>query len=244
MEKIVIKIGGNATQQLTESFFEQLAVWQQQGKQVIIIHGGGPQISKWSSDLGLTVTKKNGIRVTDEATLKVTQAVLLGVVQPALFQMIADHGFEVMGLNMADNHLLEGEYVDQPLYGEVGQVTKVNEEWLAQNLHGQIAVIAPLVQTAHSAVLNVNADVAAAKIAEELNAEELVLLTDVPGVIKDGNVISELNNQMAHSLMQDEIIKSGMKPKIKAAFTALEHGVQKVLITDNIENHGTVLKTA
>ena len=87
MEKIVIKIGGNATQQLTESFFEQLAVWQQQGKQVIIIHGGGPQISKWSSDLGLTVTKKNGIRVTDEATLKVTQAVLLGVVQPALCQM-------------------------------------------------------------------------------------------------------------------------------------------------------------
>ncbi|KRK32625.1 acetylglutamate kinase [Loigolactobacillus bifermentans] len=240
-ETIVIKIGGHASDQLPVSFYQQLKKWREAGKQILIVHGGGPQISEWSSALGLSVEKKDGIRVTDEQTLAVTKAVLLGVVQPNICQALAHHGLPVIGLNTSDNDLLTGDYLDETVYGEVGQVQHINQDRLNELLADQIGVLAPLAETADGEWLNVNADVAAATIAAQLTASTLVLLTDVPGVLAAGKVVPQLDEAHAHELFVKNIIKSGMQPKIKAAFEALNQGVDKVWITDNIARPGTLL---
>lgn len=240
-ETIVIKVGGHASDQLPDQFYQQLSLWHQAGKHILVIHGGGPQINQWSDKLALTVTKHNGIRVTDSQTLALTQAVLLGVVQPALCQQFSQHHLPVVGLNTSDNQLLSGQYLDRSLYGEVGMITEVNEQWLQPVLTNQIGVLAPLAQTAEGHLLNVNADTAAAAIAAKLGANKLVLLTDVPGVLKAGKVVPQLDQQGADQLFAQQQIKAGMMPKIKAAFSALHDGVHQVLITNDLTNSGTIL---
>ncbi|CAJ1191723.1 Acetylglutamate kinase [Companilactobacillus paralimentarius] len=236
---IVVKIGGNASNQLPATFFEQLKIWWLEGKQILIIHGGGPQISQWSKKLQLPVKKINGIRVTNDETLDVTKAVLLGLVQPKLCQYIAQTGLPVIGLNASENHLLEGTYLDQAKYGEVGQVNKINQQWLETELHNQIGILAPLAQTKTGQWLNVNADMAAATIAIQMHAESLVLLTDVPGVLNSGKVVPQLTETVAADLFQQHIIKSGMMPKIKASFNALKNGVHQTFITNDLGRPGT-----
>ncbi|ALB27975.1 acetylglutamate kinase [Companilactobacillus heilongjiangensis] len=238
-ETIVVKIGGNASDQLPTTFFKQLETWWLEGKQILIIHGGGPQISQWSEKLQLPVKKINGIRVTNNETLNVTKAVLLGLVQPKLCQFIGNAGLPVIGLNASDNHLLEGKYLNQAEYGEVGQVTKINKKWLQEELQNQIGILAPLAQTHEGQWLNVNADMAAATIAIQLHAESLVLLTDVPGVLNSGKVVPKLTETVADDLFQQHIIKSGMMPKIKASFNALRNGVNQTFITNDLGRPGT-----
>jgi len=238
-ETIVVKIGGNASDQLPATFFKQLETWWLEGKQILIIHGGGPQISQWSEKLQLPVKKINGIRVTNDETLNVTKAVLLGLVQPKLCQFIGNAGLPVIGLNASDNHLLEGKYLNQAEYGEVGQVTKINKKWLQEELENQIGILAPLAQTHDGQWLNVNADMAAATIAIQLHAESLVLLTDVPGVLNSGKVVPQLTETVANDLFQQHIIKSGMMPKIKASFNALRNGVNQTFITNDLGRPGT-----
>ncbi|WP_125588516.1 acetylglutamate kinase [Companilactobacillus jidongensis] len=238
-ETIVIKIGGNASDQLPETFFAQIKNWWDAGKHVLIIHGGGPQISKWSEMLHLAVKKIDGIRVTNKTTLDVTKAVLLGMVQPKLCQALSAKGLPVVGINASDNHLIQGEYLDQSTYGEVGKVTGINKAWLDTELKNQIGVLAPLAQTADGHWLNVNADMAAATIAVQLEAESLVLITDVPGVLKSGKVLPKLTETVADDLFKKDIIKSGMMPKINASFTAHNNGVDQTFITNDLCKPGT-----
>jgi len=238
-ETIVVKIGGNASDQLPATFFKQLKTWWLEGKQILIIHGGGPQISQWSEKLNLPVKKINGIRVTNAETLDVTKAVLLGIVQPKLCQFIDKADLPVVGLNTSDNHLLEGKYLNAAEYGEVGQVTKINKKWLQEELQSHIGILAPLAQTDDGQWLNVNADMAAATIAIQLHAESLVLLTDVPGVLNSGKVVPQLTETVADDLFQQHIIKSGMMPKIKASFNALRNGVNQTFITNDLGRPGT-----
>lgn len=238
-ETIVIKIGGNASDQLPQTFFNQIKTWWDQGKKILIIHGGGPQISQWSEKLNLSVQKIDGIRVTDSETLNVTKAVLLGLVQPKLCQFIANAGLPVIGMNASDNHLLQGQYLNHEEYGEVGKVTSINKDWLDEQLTDQIGILAPLAQTSDGHWLNVNADMAAATIAIQLGAESLVLLTDVPGVLNSGEVVPQLTETAANQLFQNNIIKSGMMPKIQASFKALKNGVHQTFITNDLCQPGT-----
>ncbi|CAM3007370.1 acetylglutamate kinase [Lentilactobacillus buchneri] len=238
---IVVKVGGHATDQLTEEFFEQLRSWRQMGKQILIVHGGGPQISEWSAQLNLPVAKINGVRVTSSQTLKVTQAVLLGLVQPALCRQLSAHGLPVVGLNAGGQPVLVGDYLDQAVYGEVGEVTGINRDYIDHALADGIGVCAPLGVTKSGKNLNVNGDVAAAAVARLLGAEKLYLVTDVPGVMVNSHVIDQLSLQKANQLFEAEIIKSGMQPKIKAAFDALKHGVKEVKITNQLQHSGTSL---
>lgn len=240
-QKIVIKIGGHASQNLTPAFFSQLHTWIDEGKQILIVHGGGPQISTWSKKLGLTVKKINGIRVTDPATLQVTQAVLLGLVQPNLCAKLAAAGLPVMGLNAAGKAVLNADYLNQKLFGEVGQLSAINQTYIDDVLSDYIGVIAPLAATPDGHLLNVNGDVAAAGIAKYLNAEEFILLTDVPGVMVKDQVLTSLSKQRATKMVQKKLITAGMQPKLKAAFDALASGVNRVTITNQLQNSGTKL---
>ncbi|MGF2384521.1 acetylglutamate kinase [Lentilactobacillus otakiensis] len=238
---IVVKIGGNAINNLTEEFFEQLRIWHQMGKQILIVHGGGPQISEWSNQLNLSVKKINGIRVTSPQTLKITQAVLLGLVQPTLCRQLSAHGLPVVGMNATGQPVAFGEYLDQSIYGEVGKVTAINQDYIKEALANGIGVCAPMAATEAGNYLNVNGDVAAAGIARLLGAEKLYLVTDVPGVMVNRHVIDHLSLKKANQLFEAEVIKSGMQPKIKAAFEALKHGVKEVEITNQLQHSGTNL---
>ncbi|KRK47386.1 acetylglutamate kinase [Secundilactobacillus kimchicus] len=241
MGLIIVKIGGNAIDQLTANFFDQLRTWRQQHHQVLLIHGGGPQISALSQQLGLTVEKRNGLRVTDAAMLDLTKMVLLGVTQPKLLTKLAQAHIPALGLNAADQRLLTGDWVNQARYGHVGHVTGINQPVLQDLLTNQIGVLAPLAMTATGQWLNVNADDAAAVVAQKLQAERLYLLTDVAGVLQEGAVIHQLTPQKVAMLMSNNVIKSGMQPKLKAAVAAIRSGVKTVHITNQLTVNGTVL---
>jgi len=238
---IVIKLGGNATKQLTTSFFNQLQMWIEMGIEILIVHGGGPQITELSQRLHLKADKIDGIRVTDAATLNITREILLGLVQPQLCATLVQHGLPVIGLNTSDNQLLLGTYLNQSKYGLVGQIEQINSTWLHHQLKQQIGVLAPLAMTTDGQWLNVNADQAAADIAVLLGADRLVMLTDVPGVISNGQIINSIDEQLSSKLINQSVIKSGMQPKIKAAFRALHQGVARVSITNDLTNQGTVM---
>ncbi|WP_125703337.1 acetylglutamate kinase [Lacticaseibacillus daqingensis] len=239
---IIIKLGGNAATSLPASFFHQLTTWHQQGIALLLIHGGGPQINGWSTRLGLTPRKINGIRVTDAATLTVTQAVLLGLVQPALCQALSAAGLPALGLNTADQQLLVGTPLE-PAYGAVGQITSVNQALLRQLLATHIGVLAPLAQTTAGAMLNVNADMAAASIAQFLHPSRLILLTDVPGVMANGTVRPTLTTREVTALIDQHIITNGMQPKVQAALVGAQSGAQ-VVITDDLTHAGTHIRRA
>lgn len=242
METIVVKIGGVASDNLTKDFFKQVKKWKDAGKQVVIVHGGGYYITEMMNRLNIPVTIENGLRVTTKQALKVTQMVLIGQVQPAITSVFQQYGFSAIGLHASCNDLIQGEFIDQEKLGYVGEVTKINsqviEDVLASNY---IPIITPLGMTIEGDWLNINADAAASKIAEALNAEELYLLTDVPGVKKDDQWLPKVSPKEIKVLKEEEIIIGGMIPKIESAMTAIFGGVGKVHITNGIQRAGTVI---
>ncbi|WP_270362164.1 acetylglutamate kinase [Limosilactobacillus mucosae] len=238
---IIIKIGGQAISELTDDFFEQLAVWRTQGKKILLLHGGGPLITKLCQQLQVPVVKKAGVRVTDAQTLALTKLVLLGQAQPLLLQKLSDHQLPVVGLNAADNQMLVGKYLDQSVYGEVGTVVSVNQDKLLPLLDNYIGVLAPLAMTPAGNWLNVNADQAAADVASLLGAKKLYLMTDVAGVLNQHHLIPHLTKLVSQKLVAEKIISSGMQPKIKAAFAACTAGVEQVAITNCLQNPGTII---
>lgn len=237
---IVIKIGGTAISQLDADFFARLTAWQKAGKKILIVHGGGSEITTLSQKLQLPVKKENGIRITDQPVLELTKVVLLGIAQPKLLLQLAQHQLPAIGLNAADQHLLTGQLLDFEKYGYVGQITAVNQPYLTSLLTQQIGVLAPMALQ-NSSWLNVNADSAAAAIASLLQAEELYLLTDVPGVLKANQVLPVLNAAQANRLRAAKIITTGMQPKISAAFKAADAGVKHVRITNQLSAAGTLI---
>lgn len=237
---VIIKIGGNTIPNLDQEFYTFLHQLQMQNRSIIIIHGGGPMISSLSEQLHLPVVKKNGIRVTDATTLAIAKMVLLGQAQPLLAQQLSAHGFKVVCKNAAMNHLLTGQAIDQATYGSVGTITKVNQAAL-QTPANQITVLAPLALDDQGNWLNVNADEAAATIATLIHAEKLYLMTDVAGVLYEGHLIGQLNHHLADQLASSHVIRSGMVPKIKAAFKAKTAGVNQVFITNQLCHPGTAI---
>lgn len=238
---IIIKIGGQAISELTEDFFEQLAIWHAQGKKILLLHGGGPLITKLCQQLQVPVVKKDGVRITDMQTLALTKLVLLGQAQPLLLQKLSAHHLPVVGLNAADNQMLVGKYLDQSVYGQVGKVVSVNQSALLKLLDSYIGVLAPLAVTKNGNWLNVNADQAAADTASLLGAKKLYLMTDVAGVLNHHQLIAHLTKPISQKLIAEKIIKSGMQPKIKAAFAACAAGVEQVTITNCLKNPGTII---
>lgn len=239
---IVIKIGGNTIGALTDDFYELINQYQLAGHPVVIVHGGGPMISQLCQALGVAVKKRHGIRVTDEQTLSLTKLVLLGQAQPQLAQQLTEHGFQVNCQNAASNFVLMGQIIDAEQYGWVGKVTAVKQASLALS-PTTVTIMSPLAidETTHH-WLNVNADTAAATIAAQLGADELLLMTDVAGVMQDGQRVGVLTQQKAKQLIDQAVISRGMIPKIKAAFRAKVAGVKQIKITNQLAKYGTKIE--
>lgn len=242
MGKIVVKIGGVASDNLTQSFFQQIEEWQTAGHEIIVVHGGGHYITEMMERLNIPVTIKEGLRVTTEQALKITQMVLIGQVQPTITTLFQQQGFATIGLNASSDNMIQGKFIDQEKLGYVGEITEVNPAAIEGVLYrNYIPIIAPLGMTSSGQWLNVNADDTACKIAEEVGAEALYLLTDVPGVKQAGEWLKKLSIAEVEELKNEEVITGGMIPKINSAINALENGVSEVHITNCIEKAGTVI---
>ena len=244
MQKIiVIKMGGVASDNLTNDFFQKISQWKNDNYKIVIVHGGGHYISAMMERLGIPVVIKKGLRVTTEETLKITQMVLIGQVQPMITTRFQQEGFSAVGLNASCGQLITGDFLNKELLGFVGEVEAVDTELLFHLLKkNHVPVITPLGLSEQGQWLSINADLLACKIAEELQAEALYLLTDVPGVKNEKEWIKELFPEEIELLKTAGLIQGGMLPKVESALSAINSGVKTVHITNKLSHMGTTIK--
>ncbi len=238
---IIIKIGGS-TLGTNDTTFEDVVELQEQGRQIVIVHGGGKAITDWLKKLGVASKFVNGERVTDKPTLDVAIAVLAGLINKEIVTTINKLGGSAVGISGADGGLIQSE-IKNPDLGYVGAVIKVNPAPLDALLKtGFIPVVATICANANlnvgvPAILNVNADLVAGDIAKAIEAERLVFLTDVDGVHdKNGNLISKLSTEEAKSIISSGTASGGMIPKINACLIAAS-GKATTYIIDGREPH-------
>jgi acetylglutamate kinase len=250
---VVVKYGGNAMtdDRLKQAFAEDIAFLRFAGFRPVVVHGGGPQISEMLDKLGIESEFRGGLRVTTPEAMDVVRMVLVGKVQRELVGLINEHGALAVGLSGEDaalfraeptNKVIDGEEVDLGLVGEVAEVRP--EAVLDIVEAGRIPVISSVAPDADGLVHNVNADTAAAAMAIALNAEKLLVLTDVEGLYRNwpesDEVIQEINPDDLEKLMPS--LASGMVPKMTACLKAVQGGVARATVVDGREEHAVLLE--
>ncbi|MBQ6990689.1 MAG: acetylglutamate kinase [Clostridia bacterium] len=246
---VVIKYGGNAmtSEKLKHSVMSDLILLQLVGVKVVLVHGGGPEITDMLGRVGIESKFVNGLRVTDAESMEIVQMVLAGKVNKSLVNLIECKGGKAMGLSGIDGHMLTAK-VKNPDLGYVGTITGVNVAPILDVLEkGYIPVISTLGCDQDGKVFNVNADTAAAKIAGALSAESLITLTDISGILRDKNdpasLISHIEVEEAAALIADGTVSDGMIPKVECCVNAIHWGVQKVFIIDGRIEHSILIET-
>lgn len=250
---IVIKYGGNAmiNDELKNAVISDIVLLNYVGIRVIVVHGGGPEINGFLNKIGKKSEFINGLRVTDEETVDVVQMVLAGKVNKDLVALIDKNGGRAIGLCGIDANLLKCKKLIDPIVGDlgyVGDVTEVNEAILEHSLNGgYIPVISSVALGQEDGkVYNVNADSVAAKISAKLKAEKLILLTDVPGLLRDAKdhstLISEVKIGDIPKLIEDNVLSGGMIPKIECCAEAVKSGVKRTHIIDGRVPHSILLE--
>jgi acetylglutamate kinase len=243
---VVVKIGGVALDDLAlrRRFAEDVVLLHWVGLQVVVVHGGGVQVSAMLDRLGLVATFVDGMRITDAPTLEVVEMVLGGTVNKELVRLVQQLGGRAVGLTGKDGGLARAVRVQRtPDLGLVGEVEAIDRTVIDRLLPDFIPIIAPLAADADGQTLNINADPFAASLAVALGAEKLVLLTDTEGV-KDGAgaLIPSLSSEGARKLRASGAVRGGMIPKLDNALGALERGVHKVHIIDGRLEHALLLE--
>lgn len=237
-QRIVVKYGGAAMEreEVRESVCAEIAALTQLGIQIIVVHGGGKEISRFIERIGLTPHFVEGLRVTDAETMTVTEMVLSGSVNKDLVSRISRNGAKALGLSGRDAHTLEAVRLlgsqGQDL-GQTGDVTKTDPQAIEAILAaGLVPVVSPVGETIHGEPLNLNADYAAAAIAGALGVKSCVFLTDVAGVKKDGQVLPLLTAREVAALIETGVISGGMIPKVQCAIRAVRSGCPTAIISD------------
>lgn len=249
----VIKFGGNAMvdAELFESFARDVVLMKLVGMNPIIVHGGGPQIGQLLDRLAIQSEFIEGMRVTDEPTMNVVEMVLGASVNKEIVDSIHRNGGRAVGLTGKDGELLRAKKLqltaaseEQPDIGQVGEVTSVDTRVLQMLGDSDfIPVIAPIAGGEDGKTYNINADLVAGKIAEVLNAEKLMLLTNVPGLLDEqGEVLTGLATDEVSRLITEGVIAGGMLPKIRCALDAVKSGVTSAHIIDGRVPHAALLE--
>lgn len=245
---VVVKYGGNAmiNEKLQQQVMEDLVLLRLVGVQVVLVHGGGPEISAVMKKMGKEPVFVEGLRVTDKETMDIVQMALVGKVNSTLVSLVEKHGGRALGLSGADGLLLEAKQRD-PRLGFVGDVTEVHPQPILDLLEkGYIPVVSTLGCDRGGSLYNINGDTAAACIAGALRAERLLLMTDVPGILRDKNdpesLLPDLTVDEARQARADGILAGGMIPKADCAVQALEAGVENVVILDGRVPHALLLE--
>lgn len=225
MDTIVIKCGGSILSKLSDSFFTSIKELKNNGYKVVIVHGGGPEIGQMLASLSIESEFVNGLRKTTPEVLDVAEMKLSGTVNKKLVTLLVKTGIQAVGLSGCDASLLQVKPIDLESLGYVGEVTKVNTQFLQQMLElDYVPVISPIGIDENFSKFNINADTAAASVAIELEAKHLLFVTDVDGIMKNGEVLPALSTTTVRDLIEEGTIYGGMIPKVKAALAALETG--------------------
>ena len=243
----VIKYGGAAMteERLKQTFAKDVTLLRKIGINIVIVHGGGKEITEVASKLGVETSFVDGQRYTDSRMMDVVLMVLAGGINKEIVNLINTNGGNAVGLCGVDNLLLRAKKLSTngTDLGFVGEIVSVNAQFLQLLLHnGMMPVIAPVSAGDQGQLLNVNADVGASAVARALGAEKLVFLSDVEGIVNNGSRVSTLTRQTAERLIADGTITGGMIPKVQSAFETLEAGVQKVHIVDGRVKHSLLLE--
>jgi acetylglutamate kinase len=245
---VVIKYGGSAMvdEELRETFADDVAMLHYVGIRPVIVHGGGPHISRAMGQRGIEPQWVEGLRVTDEETIKVVQATLKGEINPDIVRLVNNHGSVATGLSGLDANLFVAEPADQRL-GFVGRVTEVNTGLVdGLQAQGYVPVIAPLARGTDGRTYNLNADTAAGALAAALGASKLVYLTDVEGLYRDlgdhDTLIPRITVPALEDLIASGSVSAGMLPKLRSSIDAVHGGVERVHILDGRVQHALLLE--
>lgn len=230
---IVLKCGGSMLSNLPDSFFSNIRSLRKNGFKPVIVHGGGPAIKQMLQRLQITSSFVDGLRVTTEPMMEVVEMVLAGKVNQEITRRFNEAGMTSIGLSGSDAQLLIAKAKDYDRYGYVGEVTDVNIELINQLLeHHIVPVIAPIAIGEENATYNVNADTAAGVIANRLHAKQLIFITDVPGIMKDHQLVESTTSEEIEQWIEQGIIYGGMIPKVQAAIDSLGRERQEVVISN------------
>jgi len=245
---VVIKYGGNAmvNEQLKQQVMEDIVLLWLIGVKVVLVHGGGPEISETMAKLGKEPKFVDGLRVTDKETVDIVQMVLAGKVNKTLVNLLEMKGGKAMGISGMDGRLIEAKVKDERL-GFVGEITGIHIRPVIDLLEkGYIPVISTLGCDREGNAYNINGDTAASYIAGALEAQRLIMMTDIDGILMDkddpSTLIRELTVSEAHKLYEEGIISGGMIPKVDCCIEAIKEGVRKVTILDGRVPHAILME--
>ncbi len=246
---VVVKYGGNAmtSDDLKQQVMEDIVLMSLIGVKIVLVHGGGPEITEMLGKTGKKSEFIDGLRVTDRETVDIVQMVLAGKINKSLVNLLEMKGGKAMGISGIDGHMIEAEVKDERL-GFVGKITGVNVEPVTDLLEkGYIPVVSTVGCDKSGNVYNINADTAAAQIAAAMGAESLIAMTDIAGILRDrddpSSLIPLIDIEDATALFEEGIISGGMIPKVECSIDAIRRGVKKVIILDGRIPHAILIET-
>ena len=246
---VVVKYGGNAmiNEDLKNAVMSDIVLLNLIGMKVVLVHGGGPEITETLNAVGKKTEFVNGLRVTDAETANIAMMVLAGKINKSLVNLLNKFGSKALGLCGLDSQMIRAEKLDEKL-GFVGKITHINEDPILDVLNmGYIPVIATVGYDDEGNVYNINADTAAARIAGKLRAEALISMTDIDGILRDkddpSSLIHQINASEAPQLMREGIVSGGMIPKVECCIEAIRRGVKKVFIINGKIPHSILIET-
>lgn len=246
---IVIKYGGNAmiSEELKDAVMGDIVLLSLIGIKVVLVHGGGPEITEMLGKIGKKSEFVDGLRVTDKETAEIVRMVLSGKINKGLVGILGAKGGKAIGLSGFDGMMIKAKPMDERL-GYVGDITEMNVQPILDVLEkGYIPVVSTIGCDDEGNVYNINADTAAASIAGRLGAESLISMTDTSGILRDKNdpstLISKIYVSEAPQLVKDGIINGGMIPKVECCIEAIRRGVRKVFIIDGRIPHSILIET-
>ncbi len=246
---VVVKYGGNAmiNEERKRDVMGDIVLLSLIGMQVVLVHGGGPEISDTLKKMGKTSEFVDGLRVTDAETAEVVQMVLAGKISKSLVSLIGNLGGKAIGLSGMDGHMIEAKQLDER-HGFVGEIINIDPQPIIDVLDkGYIPVVSTVGCDKDGNVYNINADTAAARIAGTLRAESFISMTDIAGILRDrddpSTLIREINVSEAPQLMREGVISGGMIPKVDCCIEAIRRGVGRVFVLDGTIPHSILIET-
>ena len=244
----MVKYGGNAmiSDELCQQVMEDIVLLTLVGVKVVLVHGGGPELTEAMEKFGKTPEFVDGLRVTDRETAEIALMVLAGKINKTLVNLLQVKGGRAMGISGLDGRLIQARQKD-PRLGYVGEITAVDPRPILDLLEkGYIPVVSTLGCDGAGGAYNINGDTAAARIAGALGAERMIMMTDIGGILENrddpDSLIRELSLRQAEGLEKRGVISGGMIPKVRCCIDAISHGVKKVIILDGRVPHATIME--
>lgn len=246
---LVIKYGGHAmnNEEIKEVFMSDISLLKHVGLKIVLVHGGGPQLSETLKIMNIESKFVDGMRYTSKETAKVAQSVLSGDINKSIVASLNAYGVNAIGLSGVDNKMVNASFLNFEKYGYVGQIDSIDESLIIDLLDkGYTPVISSIAHNENRNVLNINADMMAGAFASALKCENLLILTDIKGILRDvedeKSLISKIKISELQALINQKVIAKGMIPKVDCCISAIRNGVNQAIIIDGRIKHSILIE--